>query len=494
MAYYICNLYDESRLHFGLQNDLFLMQYQYESENKATVSTMWGTAGRVREGDWLVAYFSNPPRCWAIGKARKPRMEANHDDTIARTTNDRSHTYDCGIIKFSDAEVFYENLNNDNGWDKPWGQRIDVEKWLHIANPAIDPGSITDHMINGAHPTNTIYEIDEDLFNYISLQLRNGSQNKLFIDISKLPQPQAILTGPPGTGKTYEAKILAATILDYPQGAATDKTNPKYTNFHQDYGITWNIVQFHPSYNYEDFVRGIQVSTDDKGNIIYETVNRIFAQMAQVAHSAYERNKDNPQKYVLIIDEINRAHLAAVLGELIYGLEYRGEKITTPYSIPDQFDGDPSTIIVPPNLYIIGTMNTADRSIGHIDYAVRRRFAFIPLLPDREKLKNFYKEKGYSHSKDALALFDSVSKLFRDGDKNQLSPEFYADDVQPGHTYFMAKTVEELDAKFEYQVKPLLHEYIKDGILNMKIEDLENHLKTISNTVNNSPAQNADHA
>src|SRR5690606_7139407 len=83
--------------------------------------------------------------------------------------------------------------------------------------------------------------------------------------------------------------------------------------------------------------------------------------------------------YVLIIDEINRANLPAVLGELIYALEYRGEGVDSMYDL----DGDTS-IILPPNLYIIGTMNTADRSVGHIDYAIRRRFAFVEVLPSAE--------------------------------------------------------------------------------------------------------------
>ena len=109
-------------------------------------------------------------------------------------------------------------------------------------------------------------------------------------------------------------------------------------------------------------------------------------------------------------------------------------------------------------------MNTADRSIGHIDYAVRRRFAFIPLLPDQLKLDAYYDGKALGHDQKAKDLFKAVSDLFA-VKNNMLSPEFHADDVQPGHTYFMAKSCEELANKFVYQVYPLLREYIKDGIL-----------------------------
>lgn len=145
---------------------------------------------------------------------------------------------------------------------------------------------------------------------------------------------------------------------------------------------------------------------------------------------------------------------------LIYALEYRGSPVDSPYAV--QEDGEESTqIIVPPNLYIIGTMNTADRSIGHIDYAVRRRFAFVPLLPEEEPI----------NSEPGKKLFREIKNLFKsdnDGRAKTLSPEFHADDVQPGHTYFIthnSKVIDELANKFTYQVYSLLREYFKDGIL-----------------------------
>ncbi|WP_061213666.1 AAA family ATPase [Syntrophomonas wolfei] len=189
--------------------------------------------------------------------------------------------------------------------------------------------------------------------------------------------------------------------------------------------------------------------------------------------------------YVLIIDEINRAPLASVLGELIYALEYRGEEVATPYIIDSS-----NKLEIPPNLFIIGTMNTADRSIGSIDYAVRRRFAFINLPPDKTIIKEFYDkikddlsstnsqqdnkkiekiEKIEELANKALALFNSVEKIFNpekhNPEESYLDPEFYAEDVQIGHTYFLAKDDAELKHKFIYQVIPVLKEYLKDGIL-----------------------------
>jgi hypothetical protein len=113
-----------------------------------------------------------------------------------------------------------------------------------------------------------------------------------------------------------------------------------------------------------------------------------------------------------------------------------------------------------PNLYLIGTMNTADRSIGHIDYAVRRRFAFVPLRPERTIIAQQTNDKVCTSG---LALFDAVAALF--STIGFLAPDFHADDVQVGHTYFLARNQDVLFGKFAYQVYPLLREYYKDGVL-----------------------------
>ena len=249
---------------------------------------------------------------------------------------------------------------------------------------------------------------------------------------------QMILQGPPGTGKTRAAKLVVAEMLEV-DGEKID--SPEYR------GKRWDIVQFHPSYGYEDFVRGIRVKTE-KGGAIYETVDRHFGVMAKRAF-------DNPgDKHFLIIDEINRANVAAVLGELIYGLEYRGDKITTQYAVGE----NDFSLVAPKNLFVIGTMNTADRTIGHIDYAVRRRFAFRTLLPDRAVVEN---ESG---APSALSLFDKVSALF-DEKNGCMSDDFDADDVAVGHSYFLADDDDALRDKMLFQVVPILKEYLRDGVL-----------------------------
>jgi len=212
------------------------------------------------------------------------------------------------------------------------------------------------------------------------------------------------------------------------------------------------LIQFHPAYTYEDFVRGIVAETTESGNIAYNVENKILAEFAQKA-------KDNPNgNYVLIIDEINRANLPAVLGELIYALEYRNEPVTSVYEYESE-----RKITLPKNLYIIGTMNTADRSVGHIDYAIRRRFAFVNILPDEMVIENLK----------AKALFSEVCQLFT---HEFISPDFKENDVKIGHSYFLVKSDEELKMKLDFEIKPILREYLKDGILletaNAKIETL----------------------
>lgn len=206
-------------------------------------------------------------------------------------------------------------------------------------------------------------------------------------------------------------------------------------------------------------------------------------EMYYLFKSAYNGNiqkksqNNGLKNYVLIIDEINRANLSSVLGELIYALEYRNEVVSSIYAIDDN-----NELVLPPNLYIIGTMNTADRSVGHIDYAIRRRFAFIDVLP--EKLDD--NESIIFHND----LFAKISKLFISNyeeylddnsitlkrDDKFLSQEFDPKDVWLGHSYFIQKKIKlsnedevleplDFNVRIKYEIIPILREYVKDGIL-----------------------------
>lgn len=279
--------------------------------------------------------------------------------------------------------------------------------------------------------TYNIHSGDLDRFNINNTDKEIKNMNKAYKENKNIEnllknKKQIILQGAPGTGKTYTAKKVAEAM-----------------------GCGYEVIQFHPSYTYEDFVRGI-VSKTEGNNIKYEVEDKILM-------NAIEKAKEH-EKYILIIDEINRANLPSVLGELLYALEYREEPVICPYKKDKEDDGK---IIIPKNLYIIGTMNTADRSIGNIDYAVRRRFAFYTVKANEEYIKDDYSKKVFKYIKNEII-------------EKHLSEEYYIDDIMIGHSYFIfsdeAYSDEDLAYKYmnlslQYNIIPLLEEYYKDGIL-----------------------------
>ncbi|MEB3016577.1 AAA family ATPase [Capnocytophaga ochracea] len=415
-------------------------------------------------------------------------------------------------------------------------------------------------------------------FETIESNMTNQAIKPTIIDLLHYKH-QIILQGPPGTGKTREAKRIAKQLLGLNNNDSLEGNEQ------------FKLIQFHPSYSYEDFVRGIVAQPNETGGgIVYTAENKVLAEFAKEALTNYlysdgnikswinnnfdrfkreiqniiekenkyildektaitnikeeeflldntvstidfnffkkliekviEENfeitakntrdllgveirysnyklliekflekyifhKSKLKNYVFIIDEINRANLSTVLGELIYALEYRGESVESMYALDDTKES--RKIILPPNLYIIGTMNTADRSVGHIDYAIRRRFAFVNMLP-KELEGNFDKN-----------LFKAVSKLFIENydeyinntdtelkRAKTLSPEFKPEDVWLGQSYFIQKKYSDgkdvpMSIRWEYEIKPILLEYIKDGILidNIKIEEQMQEIKTL---------------
>ena len=293
-------------------------------------------------------------------------------------------------------------------------------------------------------------------------QKNEGVVDKVIKIFEKGWNKQVILYGPPGTSKTYSATIIAAKLL---AGSDRVDTQNPYDSAQEllkdEYKDNYKIVQFHPSYSYEDFVRGITVKPAKRNNgITYVTESKIFEKFCKQAQS------NKIQKYVLIIDEINRAPLASVLGELIYGLEYRESSIATPYAINGKQE-----FSIPDNLYIIGTMNTADRSIGSIDYAVRRRFAFVQVKSNGEEIAGSWNiEVGQKVKELYDKLMDEKNGIFS---KEYLEDQdMDVNDIKIGHTYFLGRkneAVEDekgyLEYRIEYQIKPIYEEYIKDGII-----------------------------
>ena len=167
---------------------------------------------------------------------------------------------------------------------------------------------------------------------------------------------QVIFQGPPGTGKTYVARKLAESL-------ARSKERVR-------------LVQFHPSYAYEDFVQGYRPAADADGRTSFKLRNGPLLEAAEGARA------EPTEKHFLVIDEINRGNLAKVFGELYFLLEYRDEEIRLLYG-----DESNEPFRLPDNLHVIGTMNTADRSIALVDLALRRRFHFVEFHPDKPPVR-----------------------------------------------------------------------------------------------------------
>ena len=229
---------------------------------------------------------------------------------------------------------------------------------------------------------------------------------------------QVIFQGPPGTGKTYVAQALAECLA----GSKERVT----------------LVQFHPSYSYEDFVQGYRPTLQD-GKAGFELRDGPLLRAARAAAA-----DQSGAKHFLVIDEINRGNLAKVFGELYFLLEYRGNEINLQYS--------DNPFSLPPNLYIIGTMNTADRSIALVDLAMRRRFYFVEFHPEKWPIKGLLRRYLETNSPGMGWVANLVDRA-----NDQLQDDRHA---AVGPSYFMKPGLDDEDVKriWEYGVLPYIEE------------------------------------
>lgn len=254
---------------------------------------------------------------------------------------------------------------------------------------------------------NEVY-MDEDTYNTLT-ELLEAKYN-------------VILQGAPGVGKTFAAKRLAYSIMGHKDTSRVA------------------MVQFHQSYSYEDFIQGYRPSKDG-----FELESGTFYKFCK------EAEEDNERPYFFIIDEINRGNLSKILGELMMLIEKdkRGEKIKLLYSN--------EWFTVPQNVRIIGMMNTADRSLALMDYALRRRFAFFDFAPafSSEGFKNYLAEKNSPKLESLITAVESLNNTIS-------SDESLGDGFRIGHSYFCTDgeiTDEWLKSVVEYEVIPLIKEY-----------------------------------
>ncbi|MFN7140204.1 MAG: McrB family protein [Limisphaerales bacterium] len=257
----------------------------------------------------------------------------------------------------------------------------------------------------------------------------------------KTTQPKnQILYGPPGTGKTYITRKLAVEICDGAAPESRDDLKKRYDELYELGRI--RLVTFHQSFSYEDFVEGIRPVMDDGSETIrYRLEDGIFKTLCKEARQHPE------SKFVLIIDEINRANISKVFGELITLIEDDKRlgakeeiKVRLPYSRED--------FGVPSNVHIIGTMNTADRSIAMLDTALRRRFSFREIMPNPSLLPEDV---------------DGINLRVMLEARNRRIETLYDRDHTIGHAYLVGvSSIDELADRFKHKIIPLLQEYFFD--------------------------------
>lgn len=287
-----------------------------------------------------------------------------------------------------------------------------------------------------AEQKNDIYD-EESFLNDVFMDKSQYARLKSLL----LTKKNVILQGAPGVGKTFAAKKLAYSIL-----GEADESHVEF-------------VQFHQSYTYEDFIMGFRPN-EEGGFYLKRGIFYNFCKKAKA---------DPDSKYFFIIDEINRGNLSKIFGELLMLIEndYRGESIKLAYS-DELFD-------VPRNLYIIGMMNTADRSLAMIDYALRRRFSFFDMIPafQTEGFKAYQKKldnKQFDNIIDGIVKLNEVIS-----NDDSLGQGFCI-----GHSYFCNQkkvNIEWLQNVINYDILPMLKEYWFDDI--KQYEQQSNILKAL---------------
>ena len=260
----------------------------------------------------------------------------------------------------------------------------------------------------------------------------------------------SVIQGPPGTGKTYNSIFYSVGIIEKNRIIFKIKNNNedilKKFKEYKDKNLI-KFITFHQSYGYEDFIEGIRPGLDNESkDLKYIIHSGVFKDICNKAKNDRENN------YVLIIDEINRGNISKIFGELISLIEpskREGEKeeleVTLPYS--------KEVFTIPKNLYIIGTMNTADRSIALMDTALRRRFKFEEMLPDYDLLKDIFVE-----DEEVRVNIGAMLKVI-----NERIEYLYDREHTIGHAVFLElkenNNIEKLENIFKKSVIPLLQEY-----------------------------------
>lgn len=372
-------LAQEERFQYRLQQGISKVQ-DIEIQNTARKlwnerhASFWVFQGNPKVYDFEGAMKEGVLQDWTVS-AHKHRIEEN-DRAIIWITGKRSGCYALARVASSPKEK--KEPSDDHLWKSekkpPFSAEIEILTNLietPILKAVVDSTPGLQNLKVGKQGTN--FSATRNEYRILEKLAHSAMKNKP--ENQKVWPMNMILYGPPGTGKTYSTIDLAAKIIGFNTGSHAENLKA----FNERIGKNIEFVTFHQSFAYEDFIEGIKPLTRDK-QVVYEVQDGVFKKLA-----ARAREEKTEETHVLIIDEINRGNVAAIFGELITLIEEdkrAGGKnpisTTLPYSKTE--------FAVPSNLYLIGTMNTADRSVEALDTALRRRFSFTEVGSQPELL------------------------------------------------------------------------------------------------------------
>lgn len=443
--------YKENRGEHDIDNlwTLFEKALSYSKDNsetnRAEFINAYDTVIKQKQVKWNITmglYWIRPNTFINLDSTNRAFVQnsANLTDDFAEIFKNLDNGVPSGEEYISMCEQANAELSSGN-YDYNNFPELSYAAWTSFKNDSDDDSAETDE--DTTENENEAYTRD-DFLNDVFMDL---DEYKRLVGLLEMKY-NVILQGAPGVGKTYAAKRLAYSIM-----GEEDESRIKF-------------VQFHQSYSYEDFIQGYRPSKDE-----FELVNGVFYKFCK------EAEEDNERPYFFIIDEINRGNLSKILGELMMLIEkdHRGERLNLLYSNEE--------FCVPKNIRIIGMMNTADRSLAMMDYALRRRFAFYSFKPAFENPK-FIDYQESKKNKKFSNLIDAVEKLNEEiANDDNLGKGF-----EIGHSYFCTNediTDEWLNNVIEYEIKPLISEYWFD-----EPEKARNQIDDLKKTINKATDSN----
>lgn len=433
---------------YEISHDAFIENIQRKADTQSSKAepkgNYWVFQGNPSQYQIVEALQANSIKTWRVS-AHKNKISIG-DKVILWVTGEQSGCYALAEVasniftaKDDETEQYFQT---DQSNLDPL-ERVQIKILSNLWDNPVRKNQIEDlpefRSFKGGNQGTTFSSSREEYELIEQMIGRSEVSEKVVHYTSNSTHPKnIILYGPPGTGKTYTTIDRAVEITDG-QKSEDHKTNKK--RFDALLGKQIEFITFHQNYTYEDFVTGIKPALNEsEGGLRFGRHEGIFYKIAQRARKNHESSKEPSKNYVLIIDEINRANMSRVFGELITLLEddkRLGAENELQVVLPSG-----ELFAVSPNLYLIGTMNTADKSLALLDIALRRRFEFEGMYP---------KYDIPDMDPETAVILQKLNKAIYDTKKSA--------DFLIGHAYFLNKKKGELKDTFEKRVIPLLMEY-----------------------------------